>query len=240
MSKPTLLVPVVFPNPGVYSLDHENIVGLSGFDVVLFGYWEVPEGADREAVRASRAPEAQSVLYELAAAFSRGGASTSVRLFFGQSGAAEAKLQDRIADESDADAVLMGSNITKWANVLVPLRDDRRRSDLLAFLGGLNRHSVFTLELYHVAPDQAAVAAGEAMLESVRADLVEAGFAADAVDATVDVREDAGVAVAERAQRHNLVVMGETGEHPSESAFLGSVYRRLADRVDVPVVVLRD
>ncbi|SEW13167.1 universal stress protein [Halobacterium jilantaiense] len=240
MSRTTLLVPVVFPEPDVYPLDDENIVGLSGFDVVLFGYWEVPEEADREAVRASREPDAQSVLYELAAAFSRGGASTSVQLFFGESGATEAKLQDRIADESDVDAVLMGGNITKWANVLVPLRDDRRRADLLTFLGGLNRHSMFTLELYHVAPDRAAADAGEAMLESVRADLVEAGFAEDVVDVTVDIGDNPSVAVAKRARRHNLVVMGETGESPSESAFLGGVYRRLADRVDVPVVVLRD
>ncbi|MXR19216.1 universal stress protein [Halobacterium bonnevillei] len=240
MSKPTLLVPVVFPEPDVYPLDSGNIVGLSGFDVVLFGYWELPEGMSRETARANKEAEAQEILYEMAAAFSRGGASTSVRLFFGQPGPEEAALQERIADETDADAVLLGAPITMWANVLVPLRDARHRAELVAFLAGLDTDSIFTLELYHVAAGPAAVEAGEAMLDSLRAELVEHDFPEDVVEVTVEVHDDAGEAIAERAQRHNLVVMGETEERPSEAEFLGPAYHTFADRADVPVVVLRD
>jgi len=240
MSRPTLLVPVVFPEPDVYPLDSGNIVGLSGFDVVLFGYWEVPEGVSRETARANKEAEAQAILYEMAAAFSRGGASTSVELFFGQSGPEEAALQERIADETDADAVLLGAPITMWTNVLVPLRDARHRVELVEFLSGLDTDSIFTLELYHVAAGPGAVEAGEEMLDSLRAELVEEDVPEDVVEVTVEVHEDAGEAIAERAQRHNLVVMGETEERASATEFLGPVYHTLADRADVPVVVLRD
>ncbi|GAA0282883.1 universal stress protein [Halobacterium noricense] len=240
MSAQTLLVPVVFPDPDVYPLDDGNIVGLSGFDVVLFGYWELPEGVSPETGRAANEADAQAVLYEMAAQFSRGGASTSVQLHFGRPGAAEAALQDRIAESTDADAVLAGGHITMWTNVLVPLRDARRRDEVVTFLSGLDVDSLFTLELFHAASDRGEIDAATETLESVKAALVERGFAADAVDVTVEVHEDAGRAIAERAQRHNLVVMGETQELPDDAKFLGPVSQAVLDRADTPVVVLRE
>lgn len=238
--KPTLLVPVVFPEPAAYPLDDANVVGMDGFDVVLLGYWELPEGVEEETARRTNEAEAQAVLYEMAAQFSRAGASTSVRLDFGRGGAEAAGLQRRIAAETEADAVLVGGNISMWNNVLVPLRDDRHRADLVQFLSGLDSDSIFVLELYHVVADPADADAGEAMLDGVRDRLVEQGFAADDVETTVAVRDDVGAAIAERAERHNLVVLGETGEVDDESRFLGPVYHDLADRASVPVVVLLD
>jgi hypothetical protein len=40
MTRSTLLIPVVFPDPSP-SADM-YVEGLSGFDVVLLGYWETP------------------------------------------------------------------------------------------------------------------------------------------------------------------------------------------------------
>lgn len=240
MSKPTLLIPVVFPEPDVYPLDDGNIVGLSGFDVILFGYWGLPEGVSREAAREQHESEAQAVLYEMAAAFSRAGATTSVRLYFGREVSEEAALQEHIVGETDADAVLVGSNISMWNNVLVPLRDDRHQTELVAFLSGLDSDSIFTLELYHVVAESAEVDPSEESLERVRTALVEAGFAEDVIKVTIEVRDDVGDAIAEQAKRHNLVVMGETEELPSEAKFLGPVYHELAAQAEVPVVVLRD
>lgn len=239
MSVQTLLVPVVFPDPDSHPLDDGNIVGLSGFDVVLFGYWELPAGVSPETARAANEADAQAVLYEMAAQFSRGGASTSVQLHFGRPGAAEATLQDRIAEATDADAVLVGGDITMWANVLVPLRDARRREEVVGFLSGLDAESIFTLELFHAASDPAETDAARETLASVRSALVEEGFAADAVDVTVEVHDDAGRAIAERARRHNLVVMGET-EELDDAKFLGPTSQAVLDRADTPVVVLRE
>jgi len=236
----TLLVPVVFPDPDSYPLDDENIVGFSGFDVVLFGYWEVPDGVSSETARAEHEADAQAVLYEMAAQFSRGGASTSVQLHFGPGGAEAAALQDRIAAATDADAVLVGGRITMWSNVLVPLRDARRRAELVAFLSGLDVDSIFTLELFHAAADPSDVDAARETLASVRAALVEEGFAADAVDVTVEVHEDAGRAIAERARRHNLVVVGETEELDDDAKFIGPTSEAVLDRTDTSVVVLRE
>lgn len=193
----------------------------------------------RETARATKEPEAQAVLYEMAAQFSRAGASTSVQLHFGSPGPEEAVLQDRIATETDADAVLVAGHITMRNNVLIPLRDDRRRDDIVEFLTGFDEDSIFVLELYHAAVDQESATAATEMLESVEDYLLDHGFEPNDVEVTVEVRDDAAQAIADCAQRHNLVVMGETEEVDPDSAFLGPVYRDIADQTDTPIVVVR-
>lgn len=240
MTKPTLLIPVVFPEPEVYPLDNENIVGLSGFDIVLFGYWELPEGVSRETARATHEAEAQAVLYEMAAEFSRGGASTSVQLYFGAPGSEEAAIQERIVTETDADAVLAVGHITMWNNVLVPLRDAGRQDDIVEFLGGFDTESIFVFELYHAALTPDEVGPATEMLENVKKQLLQRGYTENEIEVTVERRDDVARAISDRAQQHNLVVMGETEELSAESRFLGPMYQAIADQAGIPIVVVRE
>lgn len=238
MSRPTLLIPVVFPDPEVYPLDQQNLVGLDEFDVVLFGYWEIPAGTSPETARDVHETEAEAVLYEMAAQFSRAGSSTDVQLHFGRPGEAEVALQNRIAAETDADAVLVPKHLTMWHNVLVPLRDDRRLDDVVEFLSAFDRDSMFVIELFHAAPDREATASAEAMLADVKDRLMERGFSDDDVETTVVIAENASRAIAEQAEKHNLVVMGETDEPDDPDRFFGSVYADIADETDTPIAVL--
>lgn len=239
MSRPTLLIPVVFPDPDVYPLDDVNIVGLNGFEIILFGYWETPEGTSREAAREAHETEAEAVLYEMAAQFSRAGASTDIQLHFGPAGVEEGALQDRIAEETDASGVLIPKRLTMPNNVLVPIRDDRKLAEIVDFVSAFDRETTFVLELYHAAPDEAAADGAKRMLEGVKATLLDRGFSENNVEVTVEVADDPGSAIADRARKHNVVVMGGTEELDIENRFFGPLYEYIAEETKTPIAVVR-
>jgi len=236
MGRMTLLLPVFLPRET--ALIGANLRGFSGFDIVLFGYWSVPEGTDPAVVRETHESEAQAKLYELAAEFSRAGAPTDVRLHFGPTGEHMDALQERTAEEVEADAVVVPNRITGWNNVLVPLRDDRNADRIVEFLDAFAPETIFVIELFHAATDPGDAEAAREMLDGVELALLDRGFTESDVEATVEVVDDPEAAIIERAGRHNVVVIGETEELTDR--FLGPTYERLAENIDVPVVVVRD
>jgi len=238
MDRMTLLVPVYFPRDE--PLTDANVQGLTGFDIVLFGYWRTPEGADPDVIRESHAVEAKAELYDLAAQFSRAGASTSVQFHVGEPGADVHARQEELAREVGADAVVIPNEITLWNNVFVPLRDDRNARRIVDFLTAFDQDTIFTLELYHVATDQRDVEAAREMLAGVETMLYERGFTESDLEVTVVVAPDPEAAIIERAGRHNVVVIGASEEHDGPARFLGETYERIADQTAVPVVVVRD
>lgn len=233
----SLLIPVVFPQEN--ALTDTNLQGLTGFDIVLFGYWQTPEGVDPAVIRTEHEAEAQAELYELAAQFSRAGASTDVQLHFGPPGEQMTALETRIADESNADAVVIPSQITLWNNILVPLRDDRNAERIVEFLDAFDRKTIFALELFHVAADESAVEPAREMLRGVEQMLLDHGFTESDLEVTVDVASDPEAAIIEQANRHNVVVIGETEDRQRADQFFGPTYERITDRSEVPVVVVR-
>lgn len=240
MSRPTILIPVVFPDPDIYPMDDVNIVGLNGFDIVLFGYWETPEGTTPETAREEHETEAEAVLYDMAAQFSRAGASTDIQLHFGPPGDAEGVLQDRIAAETDVDGILVPNQLTMLNNVLIPLRDTRKRDEIVDFVSAFEKDRIFVLELYHATPDETRVEAAERMLEGVKRMLLDRGFSDNDVEVTVEVTDDPASAVADRARNHNIVVMGETEEVGVEDRFFGPIYDYIAEETETPIAVIRE
>lgn len=238
MSRMSLLIPVYFPQET--PLTDANVQGLTGFDIVLFGYWETPEGIDPAVVREEHGVEAEAALYELAAQFSRAGASTSVQLHFGLAGDELAAIQSQIEGETDADAVVVPKRITLWNNILVPMRDARNADRIVDFLDAFDSKMVFVIELYHVASGSSEVDAAREMLSGVERALLERGFTESDLEVTVEVAPDPEAAIIERASGFNVVVIGETEEASNSDQFLGATYDRIADRTDVPVVVVRN
>ena len=238
-SRPTLLIPIVFPDPDPYPLTDMDVEGLNGFDIVLFGYWQIEDGVSPTAARAAHETEAEAVLYETAAYFSHAGASTDIELHFGPAGTKESQLQDRIVAETDADGILIPKRFSMLNNVLVPLRDDRNVEEIVDFVSAFDPATIFVLELYHVAPDAAGVEDAKRMLERVERTLLDRGFTDSDIETTVDVGDQAGAAIVERARNHNVVVMGATEELDFEDRFLGPQFRYVAERTSTPIVVIR-
>lgn len=237
MSRMSLLIPVVFPHAS--ALADANVQGLTGFDIVLFGYWKTPEEADPAVVREEHEVEAQAELYELAAQFSRAGAPTDVQLHFGPAGEQMIALQNRIAEETDADAVVIPSRITLWSNILVPLRDARNAGRIVEFLGAFDPETTFALELFHVAGNASDAETAREMLGGVERALLDRGFTESDLEVTVEVATDPEAAIIEQASGHNVVVIGETEELPRDQ-FFGRTYERIAERIAAPVVVVRN
>lgn len=233
----TVLLPVVFPDPN--RLEDAYFEGLDGFHVILMGYWVIPGGASPEVAREEHETDAEAVLYEMAAEFSRAGAKTDIQLHFGPGGAERTKLQDKILAETDPDGVMIPGRLTMPNNVLVPLRDDRNLTQILDFVTQFDRDQIFAIELYHVTADESGVEAGEEFLAEVEEMLLERGFSESDVQRTVEVAEDAGEAIARAADDHNVVIMGETEEVPVEEHFFGPTFDRITDRTSTPVVVIR-
>jgi nucleotide-binding universal stress UspA family protein len=234
----SLLLPVQFPRDE--SIIDGPVQGLAAFDIVLFGYWTVPDGVDPATVREEHAAEAEADLYELAAQFSRAGASTEVQLHFGPGGDQMTALQTRITEETDADAILLPDRITPWNNVLVPLRDDRNAARIIDFLSAFDPDTVFTLELFHAAADERAAETAREMLDDVADRLLDRGFSESDLEVRVDISASPETAIIERANNHNVVVIGETEERADPEQFIGPMYRRIGDLTDIPVVVVRN
>ncbi len=239
MTTPTLLVPVRFPDPGIYPLSDANLDSLDRFDVLLLGYWELADGETAEAARADHETAAEAVLYEIAAAFSHAGASTDIRLEFGASGPHQRALQQSIVEEYDPDGVLLADTLPPVRNVLVPLRDDRHVDSVTEFVGAFGAESLFVVELYHACSEDEDVESGERMLDTVADRLFSRGFSESDVERTVERVDDVEAALLSKAGTHNLVVIGETERRGDDDRVFGDIGERLADRTDTPVLVVR-
>lgn len=239
MVRPTLLIPVVFPDPDIYPITDMSIAELDGFNVVLYGYWEVPETTTPEAAREAHEIEAEAILYEMAAEFSHAGAATDIQLHFGPAGADQSTLQQRISEDTAADAVLLATHLRSVTNVLVPLRDARHGEQMVDFLSAFDTDSIFVVELYHVAADEDAVTPAESMLESVKETLLARGFSEGNLKLTVEVADDAQSAITERARSHNIIVLGETEQGGFEDRLFGPTSEYIADESETPTIVIR-
>ncbi|MFC7073560.1 universal stress protein [Halovenus rubra] len=239
MSRPTILIPVAFPDPAPYPLADMHLEGLSSFEIVLSGYWEVPSQLPVTEAREAHKTEADAVLYEMATHFSRAGAPTEIQLQFGRPGAPKRTHQTRLAREIDADGVLLAAELPPVSNILVPLRDSRRQTEIVEFVSKFHSSDLFALELYHVTADETGTEQAREMLQTVEETLLSRGFSEADIEITVESANDPTAAIAATARDHNLVVMGETEQPNTEGQLFGPVCSSIADTADRPIVVVR-
>lgn len=238
MSRPTILLPVVFPDPAPYPLTEIPLEKLTGLDIVLSGYWEVPEHRSVEDAREAHQTEADAVLYDMAAQFSRAGAPTDIQLQFGPAGAAEHH-QKRVVEETDTDGILLADRLSSFHNILVPLRDARRQEEVVEFVSKFAPEDLFVVELYHVSPDETDVGPAKEMLQSVKELLLDRGFSDSDIEITVEVAADAKATIAAKARDYNLVVMGETEDPDTEGELFGPICTFIAEEADRPIIVVQ-
>lgn len=239
MTRPTLLIPITFPDPELYPVTENYVDALDGFDIVLLGYWEIASDDTEPAVRRPQQTAAEAVLYEVAAQFSHAGAATDIELHFGAGGTEKYELQERILAERDPDGVLRADTLETWNNILLPLRDDRHGEKIVEILTGFDTDGIYVVELYHAAADPGAVEAAETMLGRVEDSLYDCGFSESDLEVTVEVVEDVSEGIAEKSRGHNIVVVGETAEATPENRVFGSISNYLVDKTETPILIVR-
>lgn len=239
MSRPTLLIPVTFPDPELYPLTDTYVDILDGFSILLVGYWELSGQTTAAEARRAHETDAEAILYEMAAEFSHAGAKTDIQLHFGDAGSEKRALQNRIVAEADPDGVLVAKQLSPLRNILVPLRDNRHKETIVRFISAFDSEGIFVVELYHAIADEAAVESPTAMLRTVQDSLLTQGFTESDLEITVEVVEDAKEGIAAKSQDHNIVVMGETEQSNADDRLFGPIGSHLVEQTGTPVIIVR-
>jgi nucleotide-binding universal stress UspA family protein len=225
-----ILVPVDVSEeepPSLDVLDH-----LGAVEVVLLGYFPVPDQAEPALVRDQYGTEAADRLDAVAAEH---GGLEEVLVFTHDR---EATI-DRIADEYDCDAVLTGGESTVVDRVLVPIRGDVNLDRILAVVAGLLLAGDETATLFHSVSDEADPSQGELLLMGAVDRLVEHGVDRDRIDWQLSEGGDPRSDIVELGAEYDLVVLGET-EPSLRERIIGDVLSTILDALDAPALVVRD
>ncbi|KAB1196467.1 MULTISPECIES: universal stress protein [Haloferax] len=225
-----ILVPVDVSGtdqPPLDVLDHLGTV-----EVVLLGYFPVPDQAEPALLRDQYGPEATDRLDAVA---DEHGNPAEVLVFTHDR---EATI-DRIADEYDCDAVLTAGRSTVVGRVLVPLRGDVNLDRILTVVADLLLAGDETATLFHSVPEDADPTQGELLLMGAVDRLVEYGVERDRVDWQLSKGGDPQTDIVELGASYDLVVLGET-EPSLRERIIGDVLSAIVDALEVPSLIVRD
>jgi nucleotide-binding universal stress UspA family protein len=226
----TILVPVDISEAEPPALD---VLGhLGAVEVVLLGYFPVPDQAEPALLRNQYGQEAED---RLAAVADEHGNPDEVLVFTHD---LEATI-DRIADEYHCDAVLTGGRSTVVDRVLVPLRGDVNLDRILAVVAGLLLAGDETATLFHSLAEDADPSQGELLLMGAVDRLVEYGVDRDRVDWRLSEGGDPQTDIVELGAEYDLVVLGETDPSLRER-IMGDVLSAIVDALEPPALVVRD
>ncbi|KTG26867.1 universal stress protein [Haloferax profundi] len=225
-----ILVPVDVSEaepPPLDVLDH-----LGAVEVVLLGYFPVPDQAEPALLRDQYGPTATDRLDAVA---DEHGHPAEVLVFTHDR---EATI-DRIADEYDCDTVLTAGSSTVVDRVLVPLRGDVNLDRILAVVADLLLAGNETATLFHSVPEGANPTQGELLLMGAVDRLVEYGVERDRVDWRLSQGGDPQTDIVELGAAYDLVVLGETDPSLRER-IMGDVLSAIVDALEVPALIVRD
>jgi nucleotide-binding universal stress UspA family protein len=205
-------------------------------DVVLLGYYPVPDQVAPAQLRRDHESEAADALAEVAEAFDdRGIGVTDVLVFTHDR---EATI-DRVADEHGCDAVLTLGETGRIETVLVPVRGDTNLDRIVSLLAAVMRMSDASITFFHAVTESSDPGHGEFLLRGAVDRLDEAGIDRDRTDWRLSSGASPDEEIIELAGECDLLVLGESKPSLRER-ILGSVPSRIVDEVDTPAFIIRD
>lgn len=206
--------------PGLFDL-------LSTVDVVVLGYYEVPDQTPAEQAKLQFEERARTKLDELRDGFAEAGGEAETRLAF--TGAAEQTIS-RVTVEEDCDAVVHPGVAQAAERLLVPFLGRADAETVARFVADLVGDRDITVSALGLDED--------VTREEIRAALDRAGL--DTAELTMQPERtgDALATIAEVAVDYDLLVMGEPEPTLSEWVF-GELEDRVAREALGPVIVVR-
>lgn len=230
----TILVPFELPDPD--PLSPILIEDLSSLDIVLLGYYPVPEQTPTEMAREQFEAEAAESLEELAEPFERAGASIKTRVVFGKNRTAAL---ERIATEENCVAELLAARTEGIDRILVPIPDIAEFTRLPEFVNVLCEDRTQVITLFHVVEGDENCRQGERIVEETRDGLLEAGaFEPGTVETHIVSGRDHDEEILRTATEYDAVVMYEPEPNLSDRIF-GTLPERIVDETGNPVIVVR-
>jgi nucleotide-binding universal stress UspA family protein len=225
----TILVPVdVSDEPP--ALDVLDV--LSPLEVVLLGYFPVPDQAEPALIKAEYEAEAESRLVDIA----DGRPDLTEVLVFTHD--REATI-DRVAEQYDCDAVLAPGAVREIDRVLVPIRGDVNLERIISVTARLLEASGATVTLFHSVTEDADESYGEFLLRGATDRLEEFGI--DEARVTWELSEGGTPSqeIVDLGDEFDIVVLGES-EPSLRERIIGDVLSQIVDDLESPALIVRD
>jgi nucleotide-binding universal stress UspA family protein len=204
-------------------------------DVVLLGYYPVPDQAAPAQLRQDHESEAAGRLADIADEFRNSGVSVTDVLVFTHD---RADSIDRVANEYGCDAVLTLSEVERIERVFVPVRGDTNLGRIVSLLADVMQMSDVSVMFFHSVVDSEQ-SHGEFLLRGAVDRLAEAGINRNRIDWQLSDEESPYDEIIEAAREYDLLVIGETKPSLGERIF-GTVPTRIIDEVNKPAFIVRD
>ena len=226
----SILVPVDISDPNPPKLDVLDV--LRPFDVVLLGYFPVPDQAEPAMIKHEYEAESAARLADIAA----GRADLTEVLVFTHDREATV---DRIAEAYDCDAVVTAGDIEDLGRILVALRGDINLTRIVSVVANLLRGSDATVTFLHAVDEGTEASDGASLLKSTVERVIEQGIEEDRIDWQLVTDGDPRETILEIEADYDLVVLGETDPSLRER-IIGAFLSSLLDELERPALIVRD
>jgi nucleotide-binding universal stress UspA family protein len=205
-------------------------------DVVLLGYYPVPDQVAPAQLRQDHEPEATATLTEIADEFRAGGIDVTDVLVFTHD---RADTIDRVANKYGCDGVLTLSETERIERVLVPVRGDTNLERIVSLLADIMQMSDVSVTFFHSVVEDSDPSHGEFLVRGAVDRLKEAGIDRERISWQLSDEESPHDKIVELAREYDLLILGETKPSLSER-ILGTVQTRIVDEVNKPAFIVRD
>jgi nucleotide-binding universal stress UspA family protein len=205
-------------------------------DVVLLGYYPVPDQVAPAQFRQDHESEATATLAEMADEFRASGIEVTDVLVFTHD---RTDTVDRVANEYGCDAVLTLNEVERIDRVLVPVRGDTNLKRIVSLLSDIMRMSDVSVTFFHSVVEDSDPSHGEFLVRGAVDRLDEAGIDRERIDWQLSDTESPHDEIIDLAREYDLLVLGETKPSLGER-ILGTVPTRIVDEVDRPAFIVRD
>ena len=226
----TILVPFDISEPEPPVLEVLDL--LRPFEVILLGYFPVPDQAEPALIKDEYEDEAGERLDTVA----EGRPDVIDVLVFTHD--REATI-DRVADQYDCDAVLTAGDTDRIDRILVPIRGDVNVERITSVVAGLLRESRATATFFHSVVEGGEPSQGEFLLRGVVERATDYGIEEDRVDWQIAEGGDPYRDIVSLGETYDIIVLGET-EPSLRERIIGDVLSRIIDEIEIPALIVRD
>jgi|APHM01.1.fsa_nt_gi Universal stress protein family. len=208
---------------------------LTSMEVVVLGYYDLPEQTPLSAGRNQFEADAAAELEDLDEPLESAGIPVTTRLVFSK---ARDKTIDRIALEEDCNVVLTPGQAAAIEQVVVPLRGQENFDRILSFVGKLLMETNASVTLFNTG-EESDRQSREELLVAATEQLVGAGVDSDRVSRQLSTDKDASHSIASLGEAFDLLVLGET-EPSLRDRIFGTVPAQVTATTEAPAFVVRN
>ena len=222
---------------GGHHVSTSIVASLTPTEVVVIGYWPVPDQSAPRQLRDQFEDEAQSNLDTVREPLEALNFDVITELVFTRD---RDQLIDRVANKHDSTSVLLPGVVRSKPpeSVLVLLKSDSDMARIVTTVSTLFQYSDVTILLFHAVERGDDADTTEDMLKDVANRLTDQGIESDRIQWQQSDRGSRVETIVSEVSDHDLVVLSESEPTVRERLF-GPVQSGITDRTDRPSLTIR-